>query len=264
MGQWQRALDWAQPERHFVQFYRSDEPLLNRTVGRFFWDGLLRGDTLVAIATPERRECLVNQLVRLGADVASAIEERQLVLIDGEELLAEFMVNGQPDWERFQSSIANVLGRLRPSDPDAVIRAYGEMVGILWQAGNRAAAIRLEEHWNRLLHRGGVLLFCGYPIDILDNDDHCDDLEAVLCNHTHVMPAAADNSLHLAVNRAMDELLGTEADAVRGRIEAQSAATETVVPAAEGSILWLVKNLPKEAAAILDRARKYYQPAAQA
>jgi hypothetical protein len=33
---------------------------------------------------------------------------------------------------------------------DCVIRAYGEMVDVLWQAGQTAAAIRLEMLWNQL------------------------------------------------------------------------------------------------------------------
>src|SRR4051812_15087710 len=56
-----------EPHGHFVQFYKADEPLLNRNVGRFLWDGLLRGDALLVIATPERRESVSSHLDRLGA-----------------------------------------------------------------------------------------------------------------------------------------------------------------------------------------------------
>ena len=45
---------------HFVQFYKADEPSLNRNVASFLWDGLLRGDGLVVIATQQRRESLVS------------------------------------------------------------------------------------------------------------------------------------------------------------------------------------------------------------
>src|SRR5437764_10662776 len=74
-----------EPHGHFVQFYHSDEPLLNRNVGCFLWDGLLRGDALLVIATPERRESLSNHLLRLGADVPSIRARRQLSFLDARE-----------------------------------------------------------------------------------------------------------------------------------------------------------------------------------
>src|SRR6059058_590201 len=66
-----------EPHGHFVQFYKADEPLLNRNVGRFLWDGLLRGDALLVIATAERRESLGSHLDRLGADVSLIRSRRQ-------------------------------------------------------------------------------------------------------------------------------------------------------------------------------------------
>src|SRR5947208_13599485 len=98
-----------EPHGHFVQFYQSDEPLLNRNVGRFLWDGLLRGDALLVIATPERRDSLSRHLARLGADVSLIRGRRQFTLLDAQETLAAFMVNGLPDWSRFQATIAQAL-----------------------------------------------------------------------------------------------------------------------------------------------------------
>ena len=52
----------AEPHGHFVQFYKADEPSLNRNVAKFLWDGLLEGEGLLVIATPQRRESLATQL----------------------------------------------------------------------------------------------------------------------------------------------------------------------------------------------------------
>src|SRR6266566_211343 len=99
----------AEPNGHFVQFYKADEPLLNRNVGNFLWEGLLRGDGLLVIATRQRRESLSSHLGRLGADVALARREGQLAMLDAHEVLTRFMVNGQPEGDRFQDAIGEAL-----------------------------------------------------------------------------------------------------------------------------------------------------------
>ena len=44
------------------------------------------------------------------------------------------------------------------------MRAFGEMVTLLWEAGNLPAAIRLEQYWDDLTQAGLVSLFCAYPV----------------------------------------------------------------------------------------------------
>src|SRR5437868_5547511 len=94
-----QAVTRAETHGHFVQFYKADEPLLNRNVGNFLWDGLLRGDGLLVIGTRQRRESLSSYLSRLGADVTLARKERQLAMLDAHEVLARFMENGLPNWD---------------------------------------------------------------------------------------------------------------------------------------------------------------------
>src|SRR4051794_28545334 len=119
--------------------------MLNRNVGRFLWEGLLRGDGLLVIAAPERRQSLTDHLARLGADVGCARNEQQLVLLDAEETLSGFMTGGRPDQSRFRIAVGEALQSVRPRVPGGTICAYGEMVGILWEQGQRTAAIELEE-----------------------------------------------------------------------------------------------------------------------
>ena len=65
------------------------------------------------------------------------------------------------------------------------VRAFGEMVGLLWVDGQRSAATRLEEYWNELLSGSTLSLFCAYPIDVFNGGSENAGLEAVLCAHTH-------------------------------------------------------------------------------
>ena len=251
----------AEPHGHFVQFYKADEPRLNRNVASFLWDGLLQGDGLLVIATRQRRESLSSHLGRLGADVALASAEGQLALLDAHEMLARFMVNGQPDWELFENAMGEALKLARARVPDAGIRAYGEMVGVLWEGRETDAAIRLEECWNRLLHRGGITLFCGYPIDVFANEFQRDAMQDVLCAHTHVLPTGPNGDLGDCLYEAMDELLGARADEVRLAMRANAPSSDVALPEAERAILWLRSNAPDESERILLRARGFYEAA---
>jgi hypothetical protein len=253
------AVAKARPHAHFVQFYKADEPSLNRNVASFLWDGLLRGDGLVAIATPQRRESLSSHLARLGADVTLARREGQLAMLDAQEVLDRFMMDGRPDWERFQQAIAEALQLALPRVADAGVCAYGEMVGLLWEAGETTAAIQVEEFWNQLLHRGGISLFCGYPIDVFANDFQKSHIHDVLCAHSRVMATGPNGDLRDALNRAMDELLGDRVEEVRSAIGAGVSSSNLAIPEAEGAILWLRSHIPERAESILACARRYYE-----
>jgi hypothetical protein len=173
-------------------------------------------------------------------------------------MLARFMVNGQPDWDRFQDAIGEALQLARARTTNAGICAYGEMVGVLWEAGETEAAIRLEDCWNKLLHRGGITLFCGYPIDVFANDFQRGRVHDVLCAHSHALPTGPNGDLRDALHKAMDQLLGARADEVRLSMNAGIPSLGLALPEAESAILWLRSNVPDEADGILACARSYY------
>jgi hypothetical protein len=150
---------------HLVQLYGSDPRALVRSVGRYLADGLNAGEGAVVIATAAHRGFFLDELRALGIDPAAALAAGRLLVLDADDTLARFMVDGQPDGERFEAAVRPVLASLRALCAPGV-RAYGEMVGVLWEAGSFCAAIRLEELWNALLRDGGFRLFCGYPIDV--------------------------------------------------------------------------------------------------
>lgn len=255
----QQFLNGPEPHGHVVQFYKADEPLLNRNVASFLWNGLLRGDGMLVIASPSRRESLASHLTRLGADVTLAQREGQLAMMDAEEMLGRVMVEEQPDWERFQQAIGEAVRLASARTAEGAVSAYGEMVGLLWEAGRTDAAIKLEEYWNRLLHRGGIHLFCGYPIDVFANDFHRDHVQEVLGAHTHLMSTGPNGNLGDAIERALEELLGSRASEVRVSMNAGQPAWRLGLPKPESAILWMRQNIPDDAEEILGRARRYYE-----
>jgi hypothetical protein len=43
------------------------------------------------------------------------------------------------------------------------IRAFGEMVAILWAQGHNGATVHLEHLWNKFCENESFCLFCAYP-----------------------------------------------------------------------------------------------------
>jgi MEDS: MEthanogen/methylotroph, DcmR Sensory domain len=174
-------------------------------------------------------------------------------------MLARFMVNGQPDWDLFQNAVKEAMQGLQPWAEHAGLRAYGEMVGILWNARQFAAAVRLEQFWNKLLSQSRFSLYCAYAIDVFGKEFQISALDSLLCAHTHVVPAETDGRLEASLNTAMEEVLGPKTGGLRVLIKANYRPSWAVLPAGEGIALWLRNNLPEQADRILSRARQLYE-----
>jgi hypothetical protein len=258
MSPWERLLERPQSRGHFVQVYEADMLSLTRNVSHYVWEGLKRGDGLLLISTPEHWKLFCQHLNELGADTERPLQNRQLVFLDARETLSQFMVKGQPDWRRFEAVIGAAMGQIRKVNNGAGLRAYGEMVALLWKARQFAAAVRLEQLWNKLLAQSSFSLYCAYAIDVFGKEFHVEALDGLLCAHTHLIPAAPNGELEAALNLAMDEILGPKAHNLKALIKANYRPSWGVVPNAESMVLWLRKNLPIQAEDIIARARNHY------
>jgi MEDS: MEthanogen/methylotroph, DcmR Sensory domain len=186
MSTWSELLDRAEPEAHFVQLYGEDDQLLTRNVSRYLVEGLRRGDGLVVFATSGHFDAIMRQLEAECPGAPEAHRQGRLVFHDARATLDRFMVDGQPDHDKFLSVVGPVVNAVRARSQSGGLRAFGEMVGLLWTDGRQAAAARLDDLWNELLVGSGCSLFCAYPIDILDGESHVGGLDAVLRSHTHM------------------------------------------------------------------------------
>jgi PAS domain S-box-containing protein len=248
----------TEPPQHLVQFYEADPAAWASCVGRYLLDGLKQGEAVLVIATPEHRNAIARKLNALGCDPESAQRDGLLAFRDAAQTLARFMVAGVPDWDQFQRAIRGEIERVRSSSPTGGLRAYGEMVGVLWSAREFDAAIRLEEYWNRLQQSSSFKLFCGYPINIFADDFHHAHLDAVVRAHTHVVPTGENGNLQEAITRALGEVTGGNTIALEGLIQPARHPT-THVPIGEAAIWGLRSNLPGQAREIIGTARNYYQ-----
>ncbi|HWB67164.1 MAG TPA: MEDS domain-containing protein, partial [Mycobacteriales bacterium] len=179
---------------HAVHWYERDDVLLDRLVEHFA-PTLRGGANALVIASAAHRTLLRTGLADIGVD-AALLDER-LTLLDAEECLNRFVVDGQLDTDAFETSIAGpvraaVAGGQRLS-------AYGEMVAVLWQAGDVTGALELERLWNALQRDVPFTLLCGYPSELFI-DPHSATAFAEMCAlHSQVvggapMPADAEAS----------------------------------------------------------------------
>jgi len=144
--------------RHLVQFYGSQDGTLIRNVADFIDEGLQLGESVLAIA---------------------------------QATLDQLMPDGALDWRRFEQVAGEMVRSLRRANPRGGLRAYGEMVGMLWSDGQIEAAVQLEKFWNALLGSTEFTLFCGYAIDVASEEFQSEHVREVVRAHTHVIPSSA-------------------------------------------------------------------------
>lgn len=150
---------------HLVEFYET-ESLLVESVLNFFLPALLAGDPVILVATPAHRAAFAAVLETSGVGVHKARRSGRFVDLDAAETLGKFMVGGSPDPHLFDQVIGGLVrttGRRNPR-----MRIYGEMVALLWDEGNREAAIALENLWNDLSERERYTLLCAYPLSSME------------------------------------------------------------------------------------------------
>jgi hypothetical protein len=148
------------PCDHVVQIYENDLVFLNTLEG-FTGSGLLSGDSVIIIATKVHIDQLNERLKKQGFDLDKLMSTDQYIPLEASETLKQFMVNNWPDESLFEEYIARIIGRA--SKGNRKVRAFGEMVAVLWQQGHSGATVKLEHLWCELHDLKQFSLYCAYP-----------------------------------------------------------------------------------------------------
>ncbi|MDQ3917112.1 MAG: ATP-binding protein, partial [Acidobacteriota bacterium] len=187
-------LDWGElsASEHFVQFYEADEFLLDSLAG-YVGIGLAEGDACIVIATREHRDALDARLRDFGLDAEEARASGQYVPLDAAETLSRVMAGGSPSPELFKDVVGGLI--TSAAQGSRRVRAFGEMVALLWAEGNDAAMLRLELLWSELQKTQPFMLFCGYPLNDFKDEAHADGLAHVCAEHSRAIPAESYTTL---------------------------------------------------------------------
>ena len=171
---------------HGVEFYAYDAQIIDK-VARFIAPALEGSDAAIVIATEKHRRELEGALRARGIDVAGAAGEGRYVALDAAATLAKFTVGGHPDAERFAEVIGGAISEAQAGGTFPHVRAYGEMVALLWLAGRPDAAIALEKMWSDLARTHSFTLLCGYPIAAFE-PSQAEQIAEVGRTHSQVAP----------------------------------------------------------------------------
>ena len=95
------------------------------------------------------------------------------------------MPGGRLDRDAFDRVVGGLIRRA--GQPGRPVRAYGEMVTLLWDAGLVNAAVQLEEMWDALGLRHAFSLFCSYPASSVSGDGHLEAFAEVCRLHHSVV-----------------------------------------------------------------------------
>jgi hypothetical protein len=155
------------PCSHVVQLYKNDNELLN-LLESYVTGGITADDSVIIIATKEHLSALEQRMRIFGLNVEKLRASDQYIPLDAEDTLSKFMVDDCPDYSLFVDTITAIFDRVR--DSKRRVRAYGEMVAILWEQGNSAGTIMLEHLWNAYFEKETFSLFCAYPKDKFPED----------------------------------------------------------------------------------------------
>jgi KaiC/GvpD/RAD55 family RecA-like ATPase len=135
--------------------------------------GLQVGDSILVVATEAHRKVLVNELDRLEIDIRAAAREHRFTMMDAAETLSAFMRDGRPDRDLFLESMGKMIADAKrwSRSKGRGLTVFGEMVAVLWEEGNRPAALELETLWNEVMTGRAFHLHCAYPKHLFSDKD---------------------------------------------------------------------------------------------
>lgn len=172
--------------KHFVHFYEDNNDLITGLT-KFISKNLASCKPSIVIATRSHRQALESALTAKGLDIKTAKAKGYFISLDAKVTLGTFMVDGMPDVTKFQKTISDVLAA--PTLTGQPIRAFGEMVALLWAEGNTSAAVKLEELWEDFLEKKAISLYCAYPLDELAGENYNLPYTDIVKNHSQVILA---------------------------------------------------------------------------
>lgn len=258
---WSGLLSDPAPRDHIVQLYQ-DQQFLNRAVCRFAAAALANGEGVILVPTIAHWDAFRPRLEAEGVDVKAAQSRGQLTIVDADDLLPGFMRDAMPDSPLFLGLAADVITQARGDGKYPTVRWWGEMVNVLWERGEVAASMNLEDLFDQLSDQHGIAIFCSFLMDNFSGDVHARLLPRLGENHSHLIPVEDYARLERAVSVALRETVGPdESSVLESRLLSSYPATFHM-PRSQALLLALRQILPQVADNVLQRSRSLYHASA--
>ena len=147
------------PCDHLVQIYEDDEIFVHALTG-FTENGFQNGDSVIIIATDSHLSLLEKQLNQ-NHDLAALKLSGRFIPVNAEDALSSFVIDDIVDEALFRKFVNGLITISRQNNHK--VRAFGELVAVLWGQGNRQATYKLESLWDEFCKSDLICLFCAYP-----------------------------------------------------------------------------------------------------
>ncbi len=170
---------------HAVLFAESDAELAE-VAGDLHARHLAAGGIVIVLATVDHCLLFEDRMRAAGVSLDQARREGSLIMLDAAETLQRLTPGESFDLTAFDEVIG---GLVRSATARGPVRAFGEMVGLLWDQGRVPEAIELEAAWGGLLEETGASLVCAYPSMLVDTDS-AHGLRAVCALHSSALDSA--------------------------------------------------------------------------
>jgi hypothetical protein len=251
---WKQLLSSPDPDGHIVQLYQDDE-FYCEAIGHFAAEGLIRGESIILVATDPNWANISRRLEGQGFDIPALFDRGQLTLLNASETLPKFMSHGMPDGKVFKPLASQTIEKARCGGKYSRVRWWGEMVNVLYVDGNGTGSHRLEQFFDEIAHEETVAVFCSFLMDQYDPHIYDEAFANVCRTHSHVIPTRDYRSHRDAVNAAVSEVVGPiEGDLLRSLITWEGASG---MPSSQELLLWVRETLPDAFPEILEKAKSY-------
>lgn len=170
------------PQNHICEFYPSAEARI-KSLCNFIVPGIIKDEAVVVIATFENLLMLRNTLILYAIDIDEVVKSGQLVLLNAQKTLEQFIRQDHIDYMLFFNLMCNLLDDLKEKFHG--IRAYGEMVDVLYQTKSLELTLELEQLWADISLQYNFSLLCGYTAESFrGNHGH---IKKICTTHTHLI-----------------------------------------------------------------------------
>jgi hypothetical protein len=253
-GSWRKLLADPGEDGHIVQLYQDDD-FYGEAISHFTAEGLVRGESIILVATKPNWENISGRLRSKGFEIEELFRRGQLTLLDAESTLPKFMRGNLPDGDIFKPLARQTIARARAGGKFPKVRWWGEMVNVLYVDGNPNGSNRLEQFFDEVAHEQKIPIFCSFLMDKFDPKIYDEAFGHVCSTHSHVLPVDDYARHRQIVNRAIAEVVGE----IRGP-HLQSVVTwseaPALMPSSQALLLWLKDTMPDYFGPVLARARE--------
>jgi prepilin-type processing-associated H-X9-DG protein len=251
---WRKLLAEPGENGHIVQLYQDDD-FYGEAISHFAAEGLIRGESIILVATRPHWENISARLRGKGFQIDALLRDGQLTVLDADSTLPKFMVGNVPDGNIFKPLAKQTIAKARAGGKFRQVRWWGEMVNVLYVDGNVGGSNRLEELFDEVAHEESIPIFCSFLMDKFDPKIYEEAFGNVCRTHSHVIPAADYARYRVTVNRAIADVVGP----IRGPLLqslVSSPRSPALMPSSQALLLWVRDTMPEQFAHVLARARE--------